>query len=106
MSVASFIASQRAEHWCPHAISCRALGVCESWFYKWADRPPTRRQLRRAALDKAVREAFEASGATYGSPRVHARSGSRGLGCLGEDRGRLYAAAGAGRAGPSAVTAA
>jgi putative transposase len=71
MSVASFIASQRAEHSVPHAISCRALGVSESWFYKWDDRPPTPRQLRRAALDKAVREAFEASGATYGSPRVH-----------------------------------
>ena len=70
MSVASFIASQRAEHSVPHAISCRALGVSESWFYKWHDRAPTPRQLRRATLDKAVREAFEASGATYGSPRV------------------------------------
>ena len=70
MSVASFIASQRAEHYVPHAISCRALGLSESWFYKWHDRAPTPRQLRRATLDKAVREAFEASGATYGSPRV------------------------------------
>lgn len=71
MSVASFIASQRAEHAVPHAITCQALGVSESWFYKWHERPPTPRQARRGALDKAVREAFEASGGTYGSPRVH-----------------------------------
>jgi transposase InsO family protein len=45
--------------------------VSESWFYKWHERPPTPRQARRAALDKAVREAFEASGGRYGSPRVH-----------------------------------
>ena len=52
MGVASFIASQRADYYVPHAISCRALGLSESWFYKWAARPPTPRQLRRAALDK------------------------------------------------------
>jgi putative transposase len=71
MSVASFSASQRAEHCVPHALSCPALGVSESWFYKWHDRAPTPRQLRRATLDEAVRESFEASGATYGSPRGH-----------------------------------
>jgi putative transposase len=70
VSVASFIASQRADHAVPHALCCQALGVSESWFYKWHDRPPTPRQARRAALDKAVREAFEASERRYGSPRV------------------------------------
>ncbi len=34
MSVASFIASQRAEHGIPHAKCCRFLGLSESWFYK------------------------------------------------------------------------
>jgi len=71
VSVASFVASQRADHAVPHALCCQALGVSESWFYKWHERPPTPRQARRAALDKAVREAFQASGGTYGSPRVH-----------------------------------
>lgn len=71
MSVASFIASQRADHAVPHAVCCKALGVSESWFYKWHERPPTPRQARRAALDKAVKEAFEASEGRYGSPRVH-----------------------------------
>jgi len=73
MTVASFIAAQRAEHDVPHAVACRALGVPASTFYKWKDRPPTAREQRRAALDAAVRASFEDSGGnpgTYGSPRV------------------------------------
>ena len=72
MSVAAFISSQRAEHGVPHAIACRALGVSESWFYKWQDRPPNARQRRRAELAAAVQAAFDASGGTYGSPRITA----------------------------------
>ena len=48
MSVASFIASQRTEHVVPHAVSCCALDVDESWFYQWNDREPTEGQQRRA----------------------------------------------------------
>lgn len=54
----------------PHVLACRALGVSESWFYKWRDRPSTPRQQRRRRLDAAVKEAFDASEGTYGSPRV------------------------------------
>jgi putative transposase len=72
VSVARFIADQRTFYRVPHAITCRVLAVSPSWFYKWRDRPPTARQARRARLDEAVREAFAASGASYGSPRVHA----------------------------------
>lgn len=70
MTVASFIASQRTEHDVPHAVSCRALDVSESWLYKWLDRGPSDRERRRAALDAAVAESFEASEGNYGSPRV------------------------------------
>jgi transposase InsO family protein len=44
-----------------------------STFYKWRDRPPTPRQVRRVRLDEAVKESFDDSGGspgTYGSPRV------------------------------------
>jgi len=71
VSVARFIADQRTFYRVPHAFSCRVLSVSPSWFYKWRDRPPTARQARRALLDEAVREAFAASGASYGSPRIH-----------------------------------
>jgi transposase InsO family protein len=73
LTVASFIAAQRTEHGVPHALSCRALSVPESWFYKWRDRPPIPRQVRRGELDAAVKASFEDSGGTpgtYGSPRV------------------------------------
>ncbi|WP_020495638.1 IS3 family transposase [Sciscionella marina] len=56
----------------PHTITCALLGVSLSWYYKWISRAPTARQQRREALDAAVRERFEASGGTYGSPCVHA----------------------------------
>jgi putative transposase len=71
MTVASFVATQRTEHRVPHAISCRALGVSESWFYKWRDRPPGARQVRRAEIDAKVKAIFDASGGAYGSPRIY-----------------------------------
>lgn len=70
MIVASFIACQRADFQVPHVLSCRALSVSTSWFYKWKDRAPTARQLRRRKLDAAVKQSFEGSERTYGSPRV------------------------------------
>lgn len=70
MSLAAFIASQRTDHRVPHTVACRALGVSESWFYKWKDRPPSTRQQRRAELDAAVKARFDASKGRYGSPRV------------------------------------
>lgn len=70
MSLAAFVAAQRTDHGVPHAVTCRALELTESWFYKWRERPPTARQLRRADIDAKVKASFEASGGTYGSPRV------------------------------------
>jgi putative transposase len=78
VSVAAFISSQRAEHGVPHATACRALGVSPSWFYKWHERPPVRRQQRRTELAAAVRAAFDASGGTYGSPRITAELHDQG----------------------------
>ena len=79
MSVSAHIAAQRTEHGVPHAVACRALGVPSSTFYKWRDRPPTPAQRRRAEIDAAVRECFDASGGTYGSPRVRAQLRRDGL---------------------------
>ncbi|WP_446686961.1 IS3 family transposase, partial [Phytohabitans kaempferiae] len=68
--MAGFISSQRTEHGVSHAVTCRALQVSQSWYYKWRDRQPTPVQRRRAELDEAIRDVFDASGGTYGSPRV------------------------------------
>lgn len=70
MTVAGFIAAQRTEHGVAHTVACRALEISESWFYKWHDRPPTARLQRRDEIDAQVKRFFDASGGTYGSPRV------------------------------------
>ena len=56
----------------PYAVACRALGVSQSWFFKWHHRRPASAEQRRAEVDAAVAAAFEASKGTYGSPRIHA----------------------------------
>jgi transposase InsO family protein len=68
--VAEFIASQRTGFGVPHAIGCRALGVSQSWFYKWINRTPTARDQRRERLDEQIQRLFTVSGGTYGSPRI------------------------------------
>ena len=72
MSVARFIADQRTFYRVPYAVCCVILGVSQSWFYKWFNRPATTGQRRRAELDAAVLKMFNASTRTYGSPRIHA----------------------------------
>lgn len=70
--MATFIAFQRAQHGIPQAVSCRALGVSESWFYKWrhGDTSPGRARWVRLATE--IRRLFEAHHGTYGSPRITA----------------------------------
>ena len=70
MIVAEFIASQRTGYGVPHTITCRALEVSQSWFYKWINHKPTARDLRRERLDEQISRLFTASGGTYGSPRI------------------------------------
>lgn len=70
MTAAAFVASQRTDHGIPHAVACGALGVSESWFYRWRAGPLSRIEARRADLDAAVKDCFEESDSTYGSPRI------------------------------------
>jgi putative transposase len=82
VSLAAFIADQPSSHDVPQALSCRALGVSESWFYKWHDRAPTSAQQRRAAVDAAVEQAFTASGVATGhrgSTPIYSRRGGRSV---------------------------
>lgn len=45
--------------------------VPESWFYKWRDRPPTRRDDRRVRVGgPGVQKVFDDLGGTYGRPRI------------------------------------
>jgi putative transposase len=74
--VAAFIAAQRDDRRIPHTVACRALGVSQSWFYKWAGHaragtlPP--RAARRARLAAEVKRLFEAYEGKRGSPMITA----------------------------------
>jgi putative transposase len=70
--VAALIAAQREDHRIPHAASCRALGVSQSWFYKWRDGRPGPRAERRDRLKAEVARLFRVHEGKYGSPRVTA----------------------------------
>ena len=72
MSVAALIAAQRDEHGVPHAVSCRALGLSQAWFYKWARGDVSPARARRAVLAAEVTRLFRAHNGTYGSPRITA----------------------------------
>ena len=70
--MAALIAAQREQHRIPQAVSCRALGVSWSWFYKWRNgRLPPRAQ-RREALKAEVARLFALHRGKYGSPRITA----------------------------------
>jgi len=74
--VAAFIAAQRDGHRIPHTVACRALGVSQSWFYKWAGHaragtlPP--RAARRARLAAEVKRLFTEHDGKRGSPTITA----------------------------------
>jgi len=70
--VAAFVAAQRAGHGIPYAVSCRALGVSEGWFYKWKDGDRSSRRARRERLKAEVGRLFEAHKGKRGSPMIAA----------------------------------
>jgi putative transposase len=70
--VAAFIAAQRAHYGIPYAVACRALGVSQSWFYKWRRGDVSVRRARRRRLAAEIRRLFERHDGRYGSPRITA----------------------------------
>lgn len=72
MSLAGLIAVQRVEHGIPQAVSCRALGVSQAWFYKWRHGDASLRRKRRAALAALIAYLFARHHGSYGSPRLAA----------------------------------
>ena len=70
--MAGFIAAQRADHGIPHAVSCRALGVSEGWFYKWKDGDRSPRRARRERLKAEIGRLFAGHHGKRGSPMITA----------------------------------
>jgi transposase InsO family protein len=70
--VAGFIAAQRDAHGIPQAVSCRALGVSQSWFYTWRDGLLPPRAARRERLKAEIARLFGERRGRDGSPRITA----------------------------------
>ena len=70
--MAALIAAQREQHKIPHALACRALGVSQSWFYKWRGGALPPRAQRRERLKAEVVRLFKLHDGKYGSPRITA----------------------------------
>jgi hypothetical protein len=60
----------RHRHVWPVRWMSQALGVSTSGFYEWLTRPESDRSMTNRAILVRIRESFEASHQTYGSPRV------------------------------------
>ncbi len=70
--MAAFIASQREAHGVPYAVSCRALGVSQSWFYKWNGGQLAAAAARRERLKAEIARLFGERAGKDGSPRIPA----------------------------------
>ena len=58
------------QDWYAVQSMCRLLGVARSGYYAWVTRPPSQRAKDDRRLLGLIRESYEASGRTYGSPRI------------------------------------
>ena len=70
--MAGFIAAQGEARGVPHAVSCRALGVSQSWFCRWRDGQLPPRAARRERLKAEIARLFAGREGKDGSPRVTA----------------------------------
>ena len=64
----AFIHAEKASF--PIQAMCRLLEVTRQGYYAYAHRPPSPRLHAELMLSKAIRQIFEATAETYGSPRM------------------------------------
>lgn len=88
----AYIAKQRGT-W-PTRVMCRLLDVSPSGFYEWFGRGPSLRSQEEARLTRSIRQSFELSDRTYGSPRVWHDLRAAGERCGCNRVARLMSAAG------------
>ena len=87
-----FIEEHRDEF--PVKLMCTVLGVSTSGYYAWRDRPPSKREMANRELTARIKEEFEKSRETYGSPRIYQVMRKLGLMCSQNRVARLMRAAG------------
>jgi putative transposase len=78
----------------PVEVLCDVLEVSRGGDYAWARRPPGVAARRRDQLVGAIRQAFDGSRSTYGSPRVFRALRARGVACCEDTVAKLMKAEG------------
>lgn len=73
-----FIADYREST--PVKWMCHTLGVSESGYYAWKRRPPSRHHQEDRPLTEQIKQIYQASRRTYGSPRIQAELRAQGQG--------------------------
>lgn len=68
---------------------CRVLGVSRSGYYGWCNRPESSRAQANRRLLIQIREEYQLSRKTYGSPRIHAALKRKGVTCSRKRVARL-----------------
>ena len=68
---------------------CRVLGVSRSGYYAWRNRAESPRAQANERLLVRIREEYQLSRKTYGSPRIHAALRSKGVPCSRKRVARL-----------------
>jgi transposase InsO family protein len=74
-------------------LMCKVLEVSTSGYYAWRGRPPSKREMANRVLTAKIKEEFEKSGETYGSPRIYQVMRKLGLMCSPKRVARLMRAA-------------
>lgn len=59
----------------------KTLGVSRSGYYQFCRRSPSRREVENKELLREIRQVFQRSRETYGSPRIHAELKGQGRAC-------------------------
>ena len=86
----AFIQAHAGEH--PIRRLCQVLGVSKAGYYAWHERQqrgPSLRVQADAMLTQAIGQVHAASGASYGSPRIHAELRATGMDCSRKRVARL-----------------
>ena len=87
-----FIQEQRGRF--PVAVLCQSMRVARSGYYAWRDQQPRKRQKENETLLSPIRQSFERSKGTYGSPGVLRDLRAEGIACGKHRVARLMRAAG------------
>jgi transposase InsO family protein len=73
---------------------CKMLAVSPSGYYAWRSRPMSAREMANRKLTATIRQVFDESGETYGSPRIYQVMRKMGLLCSKNRVARLMRAEG------------